>query len=377
MAGDSFFDCFAFGSKIIICRKGKTLRQQGKQERSASPRKRDGMPRAPLLGELSRQSPRLRGSKPLLRPLSPPPSATLISTRKKVPPIKTVIYLDVLLLTNFALTLLFLLAAGLLAGVECRAGRLLLGGAAGAAASLALLAPEAPDAAALLYKVSTAALTVAAAYGWPGGRCFARLVGWFCAGNLLLAGTLLLPGAQTNNGCIYLPLSPGALLAGAGGVVLAVQGVLRFLGRGGGQVFPARLTVADTALDVRAFCDTGFSVQEPLSGRAVVLVRFGAVRGRLPPALGTYLEQHFAGAAPLPAPALGVHLVPCTTVAGHCILPAVPASLCCTGSPAGQGRAEHLYAAFADLPPPPDGWEVLVGVEAGDHFQQAHPLSHD
>ena len=334
------------------------------------------MPRAPLLGELSRQSPRLRGyakAKPLLRPLSPPPSATLISTRKKVPPIKTVIYLDVLLLTNFALTLLFLLAAGLLAGVECRAGRLLLGGAAGAASSLALLAPETPDAAALLYKVSTAALTVAAAYGWPGSRCFARLVGWFCAENLLLAGTLLLPGAQTNNGCIYLPLSPGALLAGAGGVVLAVQGVLRFLGRGGGQVFPARLTVADTALDVRAFCDTGFSVQEPLSGRAVVLVRFGAVQSRLPPALGTYLEQHFAGAAPLPVPALGVRLVPCTTVAGHCILPAVPASLCCTGFPAGQGRAEHLYAAFADLPPPPDGWEVLVGVEA---WEMIHPLRH-
>ena len=120
-----------------------------------------------------------------------------------MPPIKTVIYLDVLLLTNFALTLLFLLAAGLLAGVECRAGRLLLGGAAGAASSLALLAPEAPDAAALLYKVSTAALTVAAAYGWPGSRCFARLVGWFCAGNLLLAGTLLLPGAQTNNCLLY------------------------------------------------------------------------------------------------------------------------------------------------------------------------------
>ncbi len=268
-----------------------------------------------------------------------------------MPPIKTVIYLDVLLLTNFALTLLFLLAAGLLAGVECRAGRLLLGGAAGAASSLALLAPETPDATALLYKVSTAALTVAAAYGWPGSRCFARLVGWFCAGNLLLAGALLLPGAQTNNGCIYLPLSPGALLAGAGGVVLAVQGVLRFLGRGGGQVFPARLTVADTALDVRAFCDTGFHVQEPLSGRAVVLVRFGAVQSRLPPALSTYLEQHFAGAAPLPDPALGVRLVPCTTVAGHCILPAVPASLCCTGSPRRAGsRAEHLYAAFADLP---------------------------
>ena len=273
-----------------------------------------------------------------------------------MPPIKTVIYLDVLLLTNFALTLLFLLAAGLLAGVECRAGRLLLGGAAGAASSLALLAPEAPDAAALLYKVSTAALTVAAAYGWPGGRCFARLVGWFCAGNLLLAGALLLPGAQTNNGCIYLPLSPGALLAGAGGVVLAVQGVLRFLGRGGGQVFPARLTVADTALDVRAFCDTGFSVQEPLSGRAVVLVRLDAVP--LPAGVRAYLDACLAGVGAEPRPEWGVRFVPCQTVAGHCLLPALPAALASNGR-----KQDGIYAAFCDMPPPPGGWTALVSAE--------------
>lgn len=273
-----------------------------------------------------------------------------------MPPIKTVIYLDVLLLTNFALTLLFLLAAGLLAGVECRAGRLLLGGAAGAASSLALLAPEAPDAAALLYKVSTAALTVAAAYGWPGSRCFARLVGWFCAGNLLLAGALLLPGAQTNNGCIYLPLSPGALLAGAGGVVLAVQGVLRFLGRGGGQVFPARLTVADTALDVRAFCDTGFSVQEPLSGRAVVLVRLDAVP--LPTELRAYLDACLAGVGAEPRPEWGVRFVPCQTVAGHCLLPALPAALGSNGR-----KQDEIYAAFCDMPPPPGGWTALVSAE--------------
>ena len=273
-----------------------------------------------------------------------------------MPPIKTVIYLDVLLLTNFALTLLFLLAAGLLAGVECRAGRLLLGGAAGAASSLALLAPEAPDAAALLYKVSTAALTVAAAYGWPGSRCFARLVGWFCAGNLLLAGALLLPGAQTNNGCIYLPLSPGALLAGAGGVVLAVQGVLRFLGRGGGQVFPARLTVADTALDVRAFCDTGFSVQEPLSGRAVVLVRLDAVP--LPAGVRAYLDACLAGIGTEPRPEWGVRFVPCQTVAGHCLLPALPAALGSNGR-----KQDGIYAAFCDMPPPPGGWTALVSAE--------------
>ena len=162
-----------------------------------------------------------------------------INTRKKVPPIKTVIYLDVLLLTNFALTLLFLLAAGLLAGVECRAGRLLLGGAAGAASSLALLAPEAPDAAALLYKVSTAALTVAAAYGWPGEQMLCPACGVVLRGKSAAGGgRCSCPGPRPTTAASTCPSRRGALLAGAGGVVLAVQGVLRFLGRGGGQVFP-------------------------------------------------------------------------------------------------------------------------------------------
>ena len=279
-----------------------------------------------------------------------------------MPPIKTVIYLDVLLLTNFALTLLFLLAAGLLAGVECRAGRLLLGGAAGAASSLALLAPEAPDAAALLYKVSTAALTVAAAYGWPGEQMLCPTCGVVLRGKSAAGGGAA-PARSPDQQRLHLPapLAGGHCWRARAGWCWLCRGCSAFWAGAAGRYSPARLTVADTALDVRAFCDTGFSVQEPLSGRTVVLVRFGAVQSRLPPALGTYLEQHFAGAAPLPDPALGVRLVPCTTVAGHCILPAVPASLCCTGSPAGQGRAEHLYAAFADLPPPPDGWEVLVG----------------
>ena len=88
-----------------------------------------------------------------------------VNTRKKVPPIKTVIYLDVLLLTNFALTLLFLLAAGLLCGACCSPLRLVGGAGAAAVSSLALLAPTAPWPLALTYKGTSAALCVAAAYG--------------------------------------------------------------------------------------------------------------------------------------------------------------------------------------------------------------------
>lgn len=285
---------------------------------------------------------------------------------------KTVIYLDVLLLVNFAVAALFLLAAGLLCGVCCRGGRVILGACVGAAASLALLAPEAPWPLALLYKCATGALAVAAAYGWPGGRCFLRLTAWFWAANLLLTGAVLLPGTQTNNFSVYLPLSPGVLLASAAGVYLAVQGVLRVLGRSAGPTFPARLTVGGTALTLRAFRDTGFTVQEPVSGKAVVLVRLDAVRAMLAPPLAAYLTSYFAGCSPPPAPELGLRLVPCTTVAGHCILPAVPAELLPAvpdtapafprSAPHASAAAQPVYAAFADLPPPPQGWDLLVGI---------------
>ena len=164
---------------------------------------------------------------------------------------------------------------------------------------------------------------------------------------------MLLPGAQANNFSIYLPLSPGLLLVCAGGVYLAVQGILRFLGRNSGQTLPVTLQIGSVSLPLRAFCDTGFSVQEPLSGREVVLVRFAAVQNTLPGPLRSYLSAYFAAPSTLPPPELGLRFVPCTTVSGHCILPAVPAIL-------ASAPAQPLYAAFCDLPPPPGGWELLL-----------------
>ena len=98
-------------------------------------------------------------------------------------------------------------------------------------------------------------------------------------------------------------------------------------------------------------------MQEPLSGRAVVLVRYAAAQSALPPPLGAYLSAYFSGGTAPPPPEFALRFVPCTTVAGHCILPAVPAAL-------ASAPARPLYAAFCDLPPPPGGWEMLAGEEA-------------
>lgn len=277
--------------------------------------------------------------------------------------IKTVIYLDVLLLTNFVLGALFLLAAGLVSGQRCSGGRALCGAAVAAASSLALLAPTAPWSVGLFYKGGTGALAVAAAYGWPGWRAFVRLLAWFWLLNLMLTGAVLLPGArmEVNNLSVYLPLSPEVLLVSAGCVYGGLTLALHLLGDGKKACFPAELEIAGVVLHVRAFHDTGFGVREPLSGCGVVLVRFAAVEARLPPALRTYLKETFSGSGILPLPELGVRLVPCDTVAGHCLLPAVPAQALRWTARGRQQTRHGLYAAFCDMPPPPPGWTLLVG----------------
>mgnify|MGYP000803577386 CR=1 FL=1 len=149
------------------------------------------------------------------------------------------------------------------------------------------------------------------------------------------------------------------LLVSAGCVYGGLTLALHLLGDGKKACFPAELEIAGVELHVRAFHDTGFGVREPLSGCGVVLVRFAAVEARLPPALRTYLKETFSGSGILPPPELGVRLVPCTTIAGHCVLPAVPAKALRVGS----RRVQGFLAAFCRPETPPEHWTALLDSE--------------
>ena len=90
-----------------------------------------------------------------------------------------------------------------------------------------------------------------------------------------------------------------------------VEGVLHVLGRSGPACFGAELSVAGQVVPLSVFCDTGFHVQEPLSGRAVVLVRLDAVP--LPAGVRAYLDACLAGVGAEPRPEWGVRFgFPCS-----------------------------------------------------------------
>ena len=99
----------------------------------------------------------------------------------------------------------------------------------------------------------------------------------------------------------------------------------------------------------------------------MALAYYPAVRGALPGALQTFLDAHFAGRAALPPPGLGVRLVPCTTLAGPCLLPAVPG----LRLQAGQRQAQGFLTAFYCPAAPPDHWTLLLGPELAE---RVHPL---
>ena len=276
-----------------------------------------------------------------------------------------VLYIDELLLVNFAAGAAFLLAAGLLAGVRCTGLRLAAGAALAAASCLVLLAPALPLPLALGCKAASGAGAVALAYGRPGTRVFLRLCGWFVALNLLLAGAAALaPIGCSANLTAYLDITPGRLLAGTAGVYLAVRALLGFLGRpdgAAGPAWPAWLEVAGARAEVRLFHDSGLTLADPVSGRAVVLVRYGAVRDALSPQARAVLDAAFAGETP-PAPALGLRYLVCGTIAGRTLLPALPGAALARQSGGRLRRAEGLLAAFCPGGEE-EGWTALAGSE--------------
>ena len=272
-----------------------------------------------------------------------------------------VLYIDQLLLVNFMAAAAFLLAAGLLAGVRCTGPRLVLGSAFGAACCLVLLAPALPWPAALLYKGATGAACAALTFGWPGARVFLRLCGWFLTLNLLLTGAAAaLPGGHAANLTAYLDITPGRLLLAVAGVYLGVRALLRFLGKPGQAAVPAQLELLGVRMDVLAFYDSGFTLADPVSGRAVVLVRYDAVRSALPAGCQKSLDGALGRTDALPDPGLGLRYLVCGTIAGRTLLPAVPGAVLTRRAGGRTWREEGLLAAFC-TGGAGEGWTLLLG----------------
>ena len=272
---------------------------------------------------------------------------------------RSVIYLDVLLLTNGWIGVVLLAGCGVLCGQPCRPLRLILAGCAAALASLTILLPPLPLLGQLALQAAFAAAIVRIAFGWRGGRTFLRQCLWYALMNLVLAGGVTagclsgLGWMETNNLALYLQISPGVLVFSALGLYLVLCGMRVRLG---GFAPRASLTLCGKGwqLEAAGFCDTGLTVTDLVTGNEVVLVYYQAVRARLPPVLASLLGDWLSGTPP-PQSLYPVRLLPCDTIAGQAVLPALPVQV------KAGGIAREMTAAFTNARPADPGCEVLFG----------------
>ena len=152
--------------------------------------------------------------------------------------IKTVIYLDVLLLVNFLVAYLLLQAAGVLTGQRAAFARMLTGSVCAAVSALILFAPELSYPVQIMYKLATALAIAALTFGWRDKLRLLAAACWYAALNILLAGLVVLiifqTGTtllQTGNLAVYLRVSPLLLLGLSGLCCGAVEVGLRFFRR--------------------------------------------------------------------------------------------------------------------------------------------------
>ncbi len=242
---------------------------------------------------------------------------------------KTVVYLDVLLLVNFLIGFLMVGVVGLLAGPPPSFLRQVLSGCCGALVSLSILFPPLPWLCQILWQLGGCCLMILTAFGRGSHTGFLIRTGLLWAGNLLTAGAVILsclnlnlPGVHTNNLQVYLYVSPQVLFWCSVGIYLAGWLWTKFWsGKQCDSLASLEVTVMDRTVRLKGLLDTGFHLRDDWSGKPVLLISLPLVADRIAPELVGALENWARGGEEhLP----GLRLLPCATVTGQTLLPALP-----------------------------------------------------
>lgn len=286
---------------------------------------------------------------------------------------KTVIYLDVLLLVNFLAGYFLLMATGLLSGCAAKFFRMLAASALAALSALILFAPELPYPVQLLYKFGSGGCIILTAFGYRSLRRFLCALFWYVMLNLLLAGlTLLLilqtgsPLLQTNNLTVYLRVSPLLLLLLSALCCLGVEITMRILPRHSEPLksIGLELELCGTKVCLRAMLDTGCHLSDPITCLPVLLVSYPDAETRLPPPVREFLSAWFDDAPPPEPPdGLRLRIIPCTTAEEHSILPGFAVSRIGLIASNGVVPLDRTAVAFSRQSFGSESYEALYGTD--------------
>lgn len=207
----------------------------------------------------------------------------------------TVVYIDSVLVLNTLMDYLLLTATARLAGVPLHRGRYLLAAALGGIYAVAVFLPGWGVLAQLPGKLAAGALMAGVAYGGQGKllRLTLLLAAVSCGFAGCVLGIGLLSGSRVpmENGIFYTNVDTESLLIAAAAAYLLVSVVFRAAARHGvgGMLTPVTLALGGRHIQLTALCDTGNDLQDPATGRPVLVAEGSRLASLWPPELRSVL----------------------------------------------------------------------------------------
>ena len=193
---------------------------------------------------------------------------------------KTVIYLDVLIIINLIIAYFMLLCVKIITNDQSSRKRLFLGGVCAALSSLIILAPTIPLSLQILYKISTGVCIVFVAFKWTSKIILLKKILWYLIFNFLLAGFIIFytininaNTTQVNNLSVYYNISPLTLLSCVMAVYLFMKLLVLLFGTPKKErIYKFTIHIKDIDIKVNTLWDTGFRLQDYITQKPVILV---------------------------------------------------------------------------------------------------------
>ena len=283
-----------------------------------------------------------------------------------------VVYADVLLLTNFYVDYLLLLATEKLSGATGRFWRRMLGGFVASLFSLTIYLPSLGRLMELGWKCLCALMTIFITYGPCRPHTFLRRCVAFLAATYAFAGLFLLlqrwtsseNGILVRGGTVYLDLSPFMLVGFTTVCYLALTIYRRLIRRSEAQEQKHELFLSykSNSRSIPVYYDSGNRLTDPLSGRPVLVVDRRVAGDLLPP------EEYESMLSPEPDgnAVHGFRLIPFQSVGGNGLMPAFqPDAVKLDGRSLGR-----CYVALSPAPIR-EGFDGLIGPDLMEYEEDS------
>ena len=263
-----------------------------------------------------------------------------------------IIYADILITINLAVDYFVLFGTARLAGAQFLRMRALFASAIGALYSLCVIFPL-EQWALSLSRLAVSAAMVLICFGKRRAGEFFRLLaifylcGFVFSGFMLLLGILAQPNAfLLKNGVVYFEFSAMEIVVAACAAFLLTEILRRlFRHKEAEGACMAKIYYNGKAAVLKGFTDTGNSLTEPLSGAPVAVCRLDSLKKLFPQEMLSELESENLSTR------FGIRLVPCSTVSGSVLIPAIRPQKVEIEQGGTLFEAENIMLGFSSFAP--------------------------